>query len=186
MAKENIILFDTETTGLLKPEASDISQQPSITEIYCCKIDEDGNFLDDFESLINPGVPISEEITKITGIDDEMVKASPTFAGLYPALAEFFLGTKTMVAHNLRFDRDMLKYSLRRIGREHLFPWPIVHHCTIELSRPIARKMGKKRLRLTHLHEELMGKPHDDGAHRAKADVMALTRCYLKMKGEYF
>lgn len=169
------IPFDTETTGLLKPEANDINQQPYIIEIYCAKIDEDFQMLGEFHSFIKPPVQISEKITEITGISNEMVKGAPDFATVYTDLAKFFQGADEMIAHNLPFDRSMVANELLRINKLLNFPWPIKHTCTIEKSMPIEQR----RMNLTRLHEHFFNKGF--AAHRAKDDVNAMIRCYHAM-----
>ena len=167
------ILFDTETTGLLAPEANDLDAQPYITEIYCVKIDEEFNLVEEIETFIKPPIPISEEITRITGITDRDVANAPSFEQVYPRLAELFTGVTRLVGHNLPFDRGMLRVELQRLEREFQFPWPYDQVCTVEASMPIEQR----RLPLSKLHELAVGKPHA-GAHRAKMDVFALVRCY--------
>lgn len=167
-----MIVLDTETTGLLKPGAADIGMQPYITELYACKITPDFEFIGEIETLIKPPIPIGEDTIKITGITNEMVADAPSFIQLYDQLADFFLGETIMVAHNAPFDAGVLAWELTRYGLEFKFPWPKRHICTVEASMPIKGK----RLKLSKLHELATGRPHDDGAHRAKDDVMALVR----------
>lgn len=169
------IPFDTESTGLLKPEANDLAEQPEIIEIYCVKIDENFEVLGEFNSFIRPTNPISEKITEITGITNEMVADAPDFAFVYQELAEFFKGADEMIAHNLPFDRSMVANELLRIDKLLQFPWPIKHTCTIEKSMPIEQR----RMNLTNLHKHFFNKGFD--AHRAKNDVHALVRCYHAM-----
>lgn len=175
------IVFDTETTGLLKPEANDINQQPYIIEFYGCKIDEDFNMIGEIETFLKPPVKISDKITDITGITNEMVKNAPDFATFYPKLAAFFHGADEMIAHNCAFDRSMIANELLRIDKLLHFPWPIKHTCTVEKSMPIEQR----RMNLTRLHEHFFQKGFK--AHRAKDDVHALVRCYHAMseKGCY-
>lgn len=167
------LVFDTETTGLLKPAAVPLAQQPYITEIFAYILDEDLKPIGEFETFLKPPVPIPDECVKITGITNEMVKDAPTFADIYDELVEFCMGVRTMVAHNLTFDRGMLRNELRRIGRELNFPWPPVHHCTVELSM----HLEGKRLNLGKLYKKATGK-EIEGAHRARNDVDALVECY--------
>lgn len=170
------VIFDTETTGLLEPLASRLEKQPAITEIYCRKIDDEtGELGEVYQSLVNPQRPIPEKITEITGIRDEDVKDAPTFAQIYPALADYFCGEKVMVAHNLSFDRDMLAVELRRIGKEYHFPWPRKHICTVEQTE----HWRGHRLKLAVLHEIVMGEGFE-GAHRAENDVEALVSIVRK------
>ncbi len=174
--KRKIILFDTETTGLLKPSAAGIESQPYITEIYCCKIDEDFNLLEEFESYVNIPVPVPDFITKITGIDDSMLEGQPTFKEIAPGLSEFFNDSTEMVAHNLSFDKAMVGNQVIRAGYTS-WPFPKIETCTVIKSMCIEQR----RINLQRLHELMTGEGFK-GAHRAKTDVMALVRCYHKMR----
>lgn len=176
-----MIVFDTETTGLLKPELAEIGMQPYITELYACKVDKDFNFIGEFDTFIKPPVPISEFITKCTGIDDSMVADAPSFLQIYDDLYDFFLGETVMVAHNAMFDKGMLRWELTRHDLELSFPWPKHTVCTVELSQPIRNR----RLKLTDLHEIATGRPLEN-AHRAKTDVMGLMRCFEWLVKEGF
>lgn len=169
-----IVFYDTETTGLLKPAANDIKQQPHIIEICVMKFDDDMNHLETFESFVKPPMAISDEITKITKITNEDLKDAPNFASIYPALCDIFLGSRRMVAHNLGFDRSMLANELVRIDRLIRFPWAIEHVCTVERSM----SYEGRRLNLTKLHKLATGKETIEGAHRAKTDVLALVEGY--------
>ena len=167
------ILFDTETTGLVGPSTLKLSQQPYITEIFCCKIDDNYELIEEFGSLVKPPIPIPELITKITGITDDTLKDAPSFSDIYPDLVKFFFGVDEIIAHNLTFDRDMLKHELMRMDKLLQFPWPPKHTCAVEKSYHIEGH----RLSLAKLHTKVCGAPHT-GGHRAKEDVYALVRCY--------
>ncbi len=169
----NIIIFDTETTGLLLPEPADIKKQPYIIEFYGCKINENFDFLEEFETLIKPPIPISQEITKITKIEDKHVAGKPVFPLIFKDLAKFFTGVDILVAHNLAFDLGMLNNELRRLDKVNRFPWPRHQICTVEKSNHIKGY----RLNLTRLHNLAFGKGFAN-AHRAKDDVFALVRCF--------
>jgi len=167
------LAFDTETTGLLKSDSNDIKEQPYIIEFYACKLDDDFNLLDEYETFIKPPVPITQTITKITGITEDDVKDAPTFLDVYEEIGSFFVGVDEVIAHNLPFDRSMLANELIRINKLINFPWPMKHTCTVEMSMGIEQR----RLTLNSLHEYATGKPMAK-AHRAKGDVFALVRCY--------
>ena len=171
-----MIFIDTETTGLLQPEANDLNMQPYIIELYAVKLDlVDGEFkfVNEFESFFEPPIPLDPIITKITGITPEMLVGQPSFASKYDKLCNFFLGETTLVGHNLSFDAGMLWTELARLQCETKFPWPKNHHCTVELSLGIKHH----RLKLVDLHTIATGSPHA-GAHRARGDVEALVTCY--------
>ena len=174
--KRLINIFDTETTGLLKPRAAGIESQPYITEIYVVQVDEDFNIIKEVDSYINIPVPVPDFITKITGIRDADLANAPTFKELLPELTDIFEGSTEMVAHNLSFDKAMVGNQLIRAG-EKSFPFPKIETCTVIKSMCLEQR----RISLTRLHELLLGKGFPD-AHRAKSDVHALVRCYHEMR----
>jgi len=167
------IILDTETTGLLKPDAIQLDKQPYITELFMIKIKKN-KIVDEYESLFSVPVELEKHIQKITNITPDMLEGQPVFAQEYKRIAKFFLGCDTVIAHNLPFDLGVLWVELSRIGKEFNFPWPINHVCTIEKSM----HLENKRIKLSRLHEYATGRPHSEGAHRARADVMALKECY--------
>lgn len=167
------IIFDTETTGLLKPGARHIDEQPEIVELYAVMINEEFELLGEFNSFFKPKMPLTEELTKIHGITNEMLENAPTFADKVDDLAKFFTGCDEFIAHNLAFDRSMLANELLRCDRLISFPWPRIHTCTVEMAMPIEQR----RINLSKLHKYATGQEFS-GAHRAKADVHALVRCY--------
>lgn len=174
--ESDIIIFDTETTGLLKPIPTMMEKQPFITEIYAARISPEFDFLAEANLLIKPPVHIEPEITKITGIDDELVKESPVFLEVYDELYDLFEGVQYVVGQNVMFDINMLFNELFRHNLEKKFPWPKHHICTIESSY----HYKNKRLNLMALHEYLFGKGFKE-AHRAKNDVMATIRCFIEL-----
>jgi len=169
-----INIFDTETTGLLKPRAAGLESQPYITEIYIVQVDE--NILKEVDSYIKIPVPVPDFITKITGIKDSDLVSAPTFEELLPSLIDIFKDSTEMVAHNLSFDKAMLGNQVLRCGIKE-FPFPEIETCTVIKSMPLEQR----RINLTKLHEILFGKGFKD-AHRAKSDVHALVRCYHEMR----
>lgn len=169
----SIIVWDTETTGLLKPDINSLEAQPYITEIHCTKLNNELEIIDEFDSLIKPPIPIPEDLERKIGITNQMVANAPEFKDVYPRLAMFWLGTERMVAHNLAFDRTMLSNELLRIERQLHFPWPMQHICTVQKSM----YLEQRRINLTKLHEYATGTAFE-GAHRAIHDVHALVRCF--------
>lgn len=167
------VLFDTETTGLLKPTPCTLDEQPEIVELYMCMINEEYELLGEFNSFFKPRIPLTEELTRIHGISNEMLEDAPTFEEKVDELAKFMTGTDELIAHNLAFDRSMIANELLRCDKLLNFPWPRIHTCTVEMSMPIEQR----RINLSKLHTYATGAPHE-GAHRAKSDVHALVRCY--------
>ena len=168
------IIFDTETTGLLAPRAAPLSRQPYITEIYAVKIDENFNIISELESFIKIPIHVPDFITKITRIDDKMLENAPTFEEISDEIFNFFSTADEMIAHNLPFDKSMIKYQFKRANLPIVFP--LKQTCTIQHSM----SLEGRRLNLSALHEKLLGKPLVS-AHRAKNDVFGLVRVYHKM-----
>jgi DNA polymerase III alpha subunit (gram-positive type) len=173
-----MIIFDLETTGLPKAEGSDLDMQPRIIEFGGIKVDDDFNKIDSLEFLCNPGHLLDPKIIKITKITDDMLKNQDPFIARYRHLVEWFCGETSMAAHNLSFDRQILKFELERIDKLTKFPWPYNHICTVEIGQSIWGKMKK----LGDIYEELFDKKIE-GAHRSLVDVEAtieILRWYRK------
>lgn len=174
-----MIIFDTETTELMKPDVADISTQPHIIEFAMIKLD-DASYkeLGRYETLLNPGVPINdEEHKKITGLTNADLVSSPTFLEAYGHIVRFVLGQRVLVAHNLEFDRSALTAELRRIGKEYAFPYPPAQICTVVITK----HLKGRRLKLTELYQLKLGKELKQ-KHRAMSDAEALAEIVRKMK----
>mgnify|MGYP003675725264 FL=1 len=166
-----LIVFDLETTGLPKAEGSDLDMQPKIIEFGAIKLTEELIEVDRLEFFCNPKHMLDPKITKITGITDDMLKDQKPFIAHLDRLNEFFLGTKRMFAHNLGFDRKILKFELERLDKVTSFPWPYEHTCTVEVGQRVWGKMRK----LGDIYEELF-EEKIEGAHRSINDVEATLR----------
>ena len=94
------VVFDLETTGL------DVTNE-GITEIGAVKI-ENGVISQQFQTLVKPDYRITERITKLTGITEEMVKDSPKISAVLPDFIKFIDGC-VLVAHNAEFDLKFIK-----------------------------------------------------------------------------
>ena len=174
--ESDIIIFDTETTGLLRPTPTKMERQPFLTEFYGIRLSPDFKMVSELDTLIKPPIPISEEITRITGIDDNTVKDAPVFFDIYDDLYDLFEGVRYLVGQNVMFDIGMLHNELFRHNLEKKFPWPKHDICTIECSY----HYKNKRLKLMALHEYLFDEGFKE-AHRAKNDVMATVRCFIEI-----
>jgi DNA polymerase-3 subunit epsilon len=166
-----LIVFDLETTGLPKAEGSDLDIQPKIIEFGAIKLTEELIEVDRLEFFCNPKHMLDPKITKITGITDDMLKDQKPFIAHLDRLNEFFLGTKRMFAHNLGFDRKILKFELERLDKVTSFPWPYEHTCTVEVGQRVWGKMRK----LGDIYEELF-EEKIEGSHRSMNDVEATLR----------
>lgn len=118
----DMVILDIETTG-----GSHLFDR--ITEIALVRI-ENGEIVDTWQSLINPGCPIPITITYLTGITDEMVKDAPSFEEIAPTLYQYLEGLP-LAAHNVRFDYGFLKAEYQRINATLM----LKTLCTVKLSR---------------------------------------------------
>jgi len=154
-------IIDIETTGLSP-------QRNKITEIAVYIYDGE-KIVDEFSSLINPECYISPNITKITGITNEMVGKAPKFWEVAKNIVLLTEG-KTFVAHNASFDYNFIRHEFKSLGydfkREKL--------CTVQLSRKIIP--GRKSYSLGKLCNEL--KIPLNGRHRAAGDAMATVKLF--------
>ncbi len=167
-------VFDCETTGLIKNTIRPLSKQPKITEIAFIRLDDDLKEIDRFESFFNVGEKLDEKITKITSITDEMLADAPQFGAKALFLQEFVEECDTIVAHNLAFDYQMLKFDFMRC--DIVLAWPDLR-CTLEATE----HWHGYRLSQAALYEELFDKTFE-GAHRAINDVEALVEIYVELK----
>ena len=165
------LVYDTETTGLLKPEVDDLSKQPKIIEFALCELDRSYNAVAKHSWLINPGELITEEITKITGLTNDDLKDKPSFIEVLPEIAAVFRRGDRVVAHNNPFDHGMLVNELKRLGLDHKFPYPMEWVCTVQLAQEL---IYGRRAKMTELYETATGHPLAQ-THRALDDVMALV-----------
>lgn len=101
-------VLDFETTGL-------DSRSDRICEIGALRLSETGAEAASLDLLVNPGLPIRPEASRVNGITDEMVRdARPVEEALPELLA--FLGDSVIVAHNASFDLGFLKAAAERAG----------------------------------------------------------------------
>lgn len=168
-----IVIFDTETTGLLLPDNAPLEQQPKIIEFYGVRINEEFSILNEVETFINPGEPITPEITRITGIKDSDVAGAPVFNEVADQIFELFNGCDLSVAHNIAFDNGMLENEFQRIGKQRCQVKKDL--CTVE---QMTSQLGY-RISLGAMYNKFFQKAFK--AHRAKNDVQALVRCFHHM-----
>lgn len=159
------VVVDTETTGL----------QPGldrIIEVAAVKV-VNGQVVDEWNVLVNPGIYLPHESTQIHGITTEMVNEAEPFEKLAQAYVDF-LGSETVfVAHNVDFDRDFLNIHLSRAG---LKPMPNPYLCTQKLAKRVHPNLTKYGLGSL---SEVFGIELPQ-AHRALHDARATAQLLIK------
>ncbi|MEG0180893.1 MAG: 3'-5' exonuclease [Romboutsia sp.] len=164
--KEEYIVVDLETTGLDPYKGCEIIEI-GVTEI---KNNEIGR---NYSRLIKPEGIIPKFITDITNISNDMVQNEKSLDEVLPKFREY-VGNKTVIAHNAKFDLKFLNYYLDEMGLE-----PINNHiCTLELLKQNKEYKGKnKKLETACEYYNIENK----NAHRADSDTLATAKLFLKL-----
>jgi DNA polymerase III subunit epsilon len=154
-----------------------MSNRDRITEIAIILFDGEV-IIDKFQSLINPERSIPFEITRITGITNEMVARAPKFYEVAKQVVTMTDGA-IFVAHNVRFDYGFIKQEFENLG----FTYTRKQLCTVVLSRkafPGLRSYSLGNL-IRHFGIEV------ENRHRAMDDTIAtvdiLSRILNKEEG---
>ncbi|MEG0005176.1 MAG: PolC-type DNA polymerase III [Clostridium sp.] len=160
---DEYIVFDIETTGLNKATEE-------ITEIGAVKI-KNKEIIDTFSALINPLKPIPFEITKLTGITNEMVRDKESIDKVMPRFLEF-IGNSPVVAHNAKFDTGFIIEKCNRLNLE--FKNTVVD--TLTISRWLLKDLKKHKLNILAEYFNISLENH----HRAVDDAVATAGIFFK------
>jgi DNA polymerase III subunit epsilon len=121
---------------------------------------------DEFQTLVNPERSIPPNITRLTGISNEMVVDSPKFFEVAKKVVEI-TENQVFVAHNVNFDYNFLRQEYQSLG----FNFSRKKVCTVQLSRKLIP--GISSYGLGALSKELGIK--NNARHRAMGDAKATT-----------
>jgi len=157
-------IVDIETTG-------GSATRSRITEIALYKHDGQ-KIADEYQTLVNPCQDIPYNITKLTGIDNELVANAPLFFDVAKEIDAFLDGC-VFVAHNVNFDYGFIKAEFERIG----LSFRKKKLCTVRLSRKLLP--GKYSYSLGKLCAS-EGIPLNN-AHRAAADAKATAILFTQL-----
>ena len=152
-------VIDVETTGLS-------AKTEKITEI-AIYIHNGERIIEEFSTLINPETKIPFHITRLTGINNQMVKDAPRFYEVAKKIIEITEG-KIFVGHNVSFDYNFIKSEFKSLG----YDFNCKTLCTVKLARKLIP--GKKSYGLGNLCKELGIQIPD--RHRASGDALATTK----------
>ena len=100
-------ILDIETTGF-HPYYGD-----RICEIAVLRV-RNGKEENSFQSLINPGRPMSPGASSVNGITDEMVIDAPTFGNVVNKILPLFKDA-CIVCHNAPFDLGFVSNQMRNL-----------------------------------------------------------------------
>ena len=170
-APEGLVFLDTETTGLTKHPRAKSRLQPRIIEVAALVVDDQGEIMREWETFVNPGIPVPDEITGITGITNADIKDAPKFKDILSTLMPLMTSCDIAIAHNMPFDKFLIDRELSLAGVDK-FPWPQHLICTVQEH---VQRYGF-RPSLPVLLEDETGIT-DKQNHRALADCRLLLNC---------
>ena len=129
-----------------------------------------------WQSLVNPGGPVSAGTTELTGIDNDMLAGAPSFEDIARELRARLDG-RLFVAHNVRFDYGFIRREFARLGD----PWQAPSLCTVRLSRALYPDMPRHNLdALIERHGIQIEKRH-----RAMPDAQVLVEFWRKLRAAW-
>lgn len=160
------VVFDLETTGI--SVAKD-----DIIEISAVKV-KDGQVVDTFSTLVNPGRSIPYYATEVNGITDEMVKDAPD---IREALRNFleFAGNQVLVGHNIQsFDLNFVYDTAlglfgKTVDNDYIDTLYMARNCLPQLKH--------------HKLVDVAAYFHigTEGAHRALNDCIMNQKCFEEL-----
>ena len=168
MLDQTYVVFDFETTGFNAGGAD------SIIEIGAVKI-KDGEILEKYDELINPGRPLPQKIVDITNITDEMLQDKDNEENAIKRFIAWF-GDCPMVAHNAKFDVSFLEMAYKKYNLG-TFKNPVID--TLELSRTMDNTYARHSLSALVKRYDV---PWDESAHhRGDYDAEGTALVFHKM-----
>lgn len=167
---EQLAVFDTETTGLSPATARVVTATVAV-------INAEGDPVERYDWILDPGVEIPQRATSVHGITTEMARATGTQAvsgigEILSALRNMWHRGLPLVVYNAPYDLTLLKHEAQRYSLafpEH--PKPVFDPLIIDKQVDRFRR-GKRTLEVVAQH---YGVPLED-AHDSGADAIAAGR----------
>lgn len=157
--QEAYVAIDLEMTGLA-------AKTDRILEIGAVKV-VDHQVVDTFQTFVNPHRMLSQTVTELTGITQEMVADAPDDLEAFGRLLDFS-GELPLVGHNIIFDYSFLK----QCAANHKLAYDREALDTLKISRQCFPDMESKKLEAMCRHYQIA----DVQEHRALADALMTVR----------
>jgi DNA polymerase III epsilon subunit family exonuclease len=162
------VVVDLETTGL-RPGVSQICEIGAV-RVRGLDLEEE------FETLVNPGMPMGPGVSALTGLNDRQLRGAPLPAvAVHQFLA--FAGNAVLVAHNARFDLAFLDRETERLTGSRIAS-PVVD--TVPLAR---RLLGSRVPRASLAQLSYFLGTSVQPCHRALPDAQATAEVLLALIG---
>ncbi len=169
---DSFVAFDVETTGI--DHSKDSIIEIAAIKVVNGKIVEEKEFL--FQRLVHPyKKSISQNVEKLTGITNEMVKESKRIWEAFPEFAEF-IGDNILLGYNcMTFDSKFLV----RAGRLSNLIIFNEYFDVMHLAQKLKKELNSDNMTLVQVGKALgIENPQ---AHRALADAITTAKVYLKL-----
>jgi len=163
-----LVALDLETTGL-NPKTDRILEIGAVKMI-------DGKVTDTYSVFVNGGTKISEFITNLTGITDEMRRSGlPTREAMEGFLE--FCGDADILGHNILFDYSFLKRNAVNLG----YTFENMGIDTLQIAKKFLSELPSRSLGALCEHYHII----QERQHRAYEDAVSAYRLYECMKQEF-
>ena len=175
---KNGICLDVETTRL---DAS----RARILEIAIVDLRSGAKL---FHSYVNPGEPITAEITAINRITDDMVADAPPWSDVAPQICEIISQAEAVIGQNVFFDQGMIDGEMQRLNDANgtatgptVVAWPTLV-CT-KRTWDVFEPPNERRL--MNNYRRFVDRAGFTDAHTALADTLACRAVLLAQEVEF-
>ena len=169
LAEVPFAVVDVETSGRAAWSGA------RIIEIAIVEV-RGGAIVDEYRSLVNPGMGIPAAIVSLTGITSAMLSEAPYFDHIADEVRERLEG-RVFVAHNVTFDWSFVSSELVRALGDAPAPPKL---CTVRMCRRLVPGLRHRNLDVLARHFGV----DIQGRHRAYGDALATARVFLRMLDE--
>ena len=207
-----ILIFDTETTGLLPKgdDANHIKNYPYVTQlsyiVYDTKKQKEEYRFNSYINM-NQSIPLSDIVKELTGVTREKLDAGVDILTALTTFYKNYITCGTIIAHNIDFDKKMLLVEIERHRETMQTHHPeclalfntffeksrnIQTYCTMNHGKGLCNIMVpsktegrapyKKSPKLIELYKHLFDNKEVEGLHNSMTDVLVCLQCYLKMR----
>lgn len=198
----NLLFYDTETTGLAKMQASSRQKdQPDITQLTALLTDWDGNKLCSMDAMIYPnGWEITNhKVIELTGLTTERcMQGGIHIESAWHLFMNMVHQAGVMIGHNEAFDRKMLRITSWRIPtydgmeEDRTLIKAMPGFCTMHKSRAVCKEAPTDKMmaagyktnknpKLEYAYLFFAGKDFVHG-HNAMYDVLATKTIFMGLR----